>query len=580
MTKHNNDQTESRSGLLVSVYKTFYLPDWPWHLLIVSLVAGILVLYTGLPGRLEQLANLAFEGAPSSELVSEGIMVALIITGIIFLSAAKRGLLRYVMRTRILNRVQPLLVKRTTTFPLDYFATHSPGDLLSVTSSVAASGADGMMMMVEPLLIVLQALYLVLLMSFISLPLTLSILGLLVAYLIILQILRQRQARLFERTVGSRRALGAMAGDAHRGFSEIKQNALESVFGDRFATASKTYWGNFSAWVKTLLVSGDTSEYIGVFLPALVLFVAALPALAGHVGGATFVSLYTLAVMLTSLLASLNQIGFSSASGFRAWGDVMEIVHGKPERRGGARPQGHHIEWKDVTKGMRDRAVLNGVKLTISEGEKVMICGRSGEGKSTILKMLPGLLDPDSGTARVGGISTSEVDPAALRALTAFVPQDPYLFETTLRENLSYGRAVDGLELERVIRLVQLDEFVATLPDGLDTRLGPDGATVSGGEKARIALARAILGQPDILILDEATASLDSETEERIYRYLLSVKHTVVGVTHRLSTLKLFPRIVALVNGRVILDGPTDEVIASPVFQELFAFQMETEAVQ
>ena len=319
---------------------------------------------------------------------------------------------------------------------------------------------------------------------------------------------------------------------------------------------------------------------MGMFLPALVLFVAALPALAGHVDGTTFILLYTLAVMLAGLLTSLNQMGFSSASGFRAWGDVMEIVHGKSERHGGDKPQGYRIEWKDVTKCMRGNTVLNEVTLTISEGEKVMICGLSGDGKSTILKMLPGLLEPDIGTACVGGVSTREADPAALRALTAFVPQDPYLFETALRENLSYNRAVDDSELKRALQLVQLDEFVATLPDSLDARLGPDGVKVSGGEKARIALARAILRRPNILILDEATASLDSETEERIYRYLLSVKRTVVGVTHRLSTLKLFPRIVALVDGRIALDGPTDEVIASPVFQELFAFQMETEVAQ
>lgn len=580
MTKCNTDQTEFRNGTLISVYKTFYLPDWPWHLLIISIVAGILVLYTDLLGSLRRLASLVFKGVPFSELVSEGIMLAMIITGIILLSAARRGLLRYVLQTRVLNRVQPLLVKRMTSFPLDYFTKRSPGDLLSVISSVAVSAINGILMTVEPLLIVLQVLYLVLLMFSINLPLTLYILSLLAAYLIILQILRSRQARLFERTVGSRRALGTITGDAHRGFLEIKQNALESVFEDRFAAASKTHWDNFSDWLKTLLVSDVTSEYMGMFLPALVLFVAALPALAGHVDGTTFILLYTLAVMLAGLLTSLNQMGFSSASGFRAWGDVMEIVHGKSERHGGDKPQGYHIEWKDVTKCMRGNTVLNKVTLTISEGEKVMICGLSGDGKSTILKMLPGLLEPDIGTACVGGVSTREADPAALRALTVFVPQDPYLFETTLRENLSYNRAVDDSELKRALQLVQLDEFVATLPDSLDARLGPDGVKVSGGEKARIALARAILRRPNILILDEATASLDSETEERIYRYLLSVKRTVVGVTHRLSTLKLFPRIVALVDGRIALDGPTDEVIASPVFQELFAFQMETEVAQ
>ena len=119
---------------------------------------------------------------------------------------------------------------------------------------------------------------------------------------------------------------------------------------------------------------------------------------------------------------------------------------------------------------------------------------------------------------------------------------------------------VDDAKLEKAIRLAQLEDFVAALPEGLETRLGPDGAKVSGGEKARIALVRALLAGPDILVLDEATASLDSETEERIYRRLLAVDYTVIGVTHRLSTLKLFPRIVVLADGRFVLDGSAQEL--------------------
>ena len=169
---------------------------------------------------------------------------------------------------------------------------------------------------------------------------------------------------------------------------------------------------------------------------------------------------------------------------------------------------------------------------------------------------------------------THAADPKTLRARTAFVTQDPYLFETTLRENLTYGSVVDDAKLEEAIRLAQLEDFVAALPEGLETRLGPDGAKVSGGEKTRIALVRALLAGPDILVLDEATASLDSETEERIYRRLLAVDYTVIGVTHRLSTLKLFPRIVVLADGRFVLDGSAQELAVSETFQELFAFQM------
>ncbi len=559
----------------MNVFRIFYLPDWPWILGVLSVVAGILFCYTVLPARLEYLSQLAFNGASLKNLAAEGVWVGFIVFGIIIFSLLKRTLLHYVMRVRVLNRAQPMLLERLIALPLDYFATRTPGDLLSVITSVTRSAADGVMALVEPAFIVLQSLYLVFLMCFLSLELTLAVLGLLAVYLLVLQAVRRIQARLFEELIKTGRHLSSMASDSHQGFLEIKHNALESVFEKRFAAASRSHWGNFSGWFKTLLISGDISEYIGVFLPALALFVTAMYLPAEQVDKAAFVSLYTLAIMLVGLLTSLNQLGFSSASGFQAWKDVMEMVEQEPESEQGIIPDGCNVEWQNVGKKLREKVVLDNVNLHVAEGEKVMICGRSGEGKSTILKMLPGLLKPDTGTASVGNVSVTKAQPKALREQTAFIPQEPYLFATTLRENLCYGRETDEKRIYEILHQTQLDTFVANLPDGLDTHLGPDGVKISGGEKSRIALARALLTQPRILVLDEATASLDSKTEECIYEYLLAVDCTVIGVTHRLSTLKLFPRIVALADGKIVLDGPTDEIVASPIFQELFAFQME-----
>lgn len=564
---------EMDRNLLRKVFIMFYLPDWRWYLALFSVIAGILALYTELPGKLEHLSDLAFTGDPSFSLLPASMDVFFLVGGIIFLSILKRTLLRYIMRARVLSRVQSFLVRRVAAFPLDYFSKRSPGDLLSIMTNIAISAADGMMMMLEPLIIALQSFCLALLMCFISLRLSLAILMLLATYFIVLYLLRKRQAHLYSRLAASQRALSALAADVHRGFPEIKQNALESVFEQRFVAAAQTHWANFNVWFKTLLASGDVSEYIGVFLPALALFAAAVSA-PGQTSQAEFISLYTLAVILTGLLTSLNQAGFSSASGLQAWRELMELVEEETEPADGLKPEGYDIAWVDVTKKMRGKVVLQDVSLSVAEGEKIMICGRSGEGKSTVLRMLPGLLMPDSGAAYLGGVPTHAADPKTLRARTAFVTQDPYLFETTLRENLTYGSVVDDAKLEEAIRLAQLEDFVAALPEGLETRLGPDGAKVSGGEKARIALVRALLAGPDILVLDEATASLDSETEERIYRRLLAVDYTVIGVTHRLSTLKLFPRIVVLADGRFVLDGSAQELADSETFQELFAFQM------
>lgn len=577
---HTSFQSPQKNCKTLShVFRMFYLPDWGWHLGLLSVVAGILFCYTILPARLERLSQLAFDGVALATLVAEGGQVGCIICGIIVFSLLKRTLLHYVMRVRVLNRAQPLLLKQVLALPLDYFTTRSPGDLLSVMTSVVRSAVDGVMALVEPAFIVLQSLYLIFLMCFLSLELTLAVLGLLAFYIVVLQFVRRRQARLFEKLIKSGRHLSSMASDSHQGFLEIKHNALESVFEKRFTAASRVHWGNFSGWFKTLLISGDISEYIGVFLPALALFVSAMYLPAERVDNAAFVSLYTLAIMLVGLLTSMNQLGFSSASGFQAWKELVDVIEQKPESEQGIVPSGYTVQWQNVGKKLRGKSVLDGVSLYIAEGEKVMICGRSGEGKSTILKMLPGLLTPDTGTACVGGVSVTEAQPKALREQTAFIPQEPYLFSTTLRENLCYGREIDEKRLDEVVRQTQLDAFVANLPDGLDTHLGPDGVKISGGEKSRIALARALLAQPRILILDEATASLDSKTEERIYEHLLAMDCTVIGVTHRLSTLKIFPRVVALADGKIVLDGLTDEVVASPVFQELFAFQMEKENV-
>ena len=163
----------------------------------------------------------------------------------------------------------------------------------------------------------------------------------------------------------------------------------------------------------------------------------------------------------------------------------MDVIEQKPESEQGIVPSGYTVQWQNVGKKLREKAVLDGVNLRIAEGEKVMICGRSGEGKSTILKMLLGLLTPDTGTACVGGVSVTEAQPKALREQTAFISQEPYLFSTTLRENLCYGREIDEKRLDEVVRQIQLDAFVANLLDGLDTYLGPDGVKISGRKKSR-----------------------------------------------------------------------------------------------
>jgi ABC-type multidrug transport system fused ATPase/permease subunit len=551
------------------LYTTFYLPDWPWHLLVIAVVAGVLVTYTLLPTVLQRLTDLVVVGSDFGELVAYALWVALAFIGLAVLSMLKRALIRYTLKTRVLNRAQPLMLERLLACPLSYFETHRPGDLRNVISNIAAKAVEGVMDLVEPFFTVIQGLYLMLMMALISPPLSLVSLVLLASYAVFLYFFQRGCSHFMEQMFSSQRILSAEVDDLYRGFPEIKRNGLEQTMLDKLAAKQDVYFGHYAGCFKRNATLYLVGAFVGNLLPGLLLLLTVLPAIAGRVTPSIFVAIYTMAMLLVSLLQSLSTMSRSSLQGIQGWRNVLEILDTQPERSGGLAPAGSQMEWTQVTKVLRD------VTLKIEPGEKVMICGRSGEGKSTVLKMLPGLLEADNGVLRVGGVEARQADPSALRSLVGFVPQEPYLFETSLRDNLAYGREIDEAEIIRVVRLVRLGEFLAGLPNGLDTCLGPDGFAVSGGEKARISLARAILRQPNTLILDEATAFLDSETEERIYKYLLTWDRTVIGVTHRLSALRLFPRVVVLADGKIVLDGPTEKVVSSPIFQELFAYQME-----
>ena len=177
------------------------------------------------------------------------------------------------------------------------------------------------------------------------------------------------------------------------------------------------------------------------------------------------------------------------------------------------------IELKDVCFSYHsDRQVLQGVSLRVNPGERVALAGTSGNGKSTIARLIARLYDTRAGSVLIGGVDVRDIRLKSLRSSVIFVPQDPVLFDVTLRENLLYGNPhATKEELDRVTKLTQLDSVIARLPNGLDEPLGPRGNRLSGGERQRVALARALLQRPQVLILDECTSALDSLTEQRLF---------------------------------------------------------------
>lgn len=327
-------------------------------------------------------------------------------------------------------------------------------------------------------------------------------------------------------------------------------------------------------------------------LQALViaLAVTAMMILAGQrvtTGAMTLGDLTLINAYMLQLFLPLNALGFvyrelkkAMADTARMFSllDVAPTIADRPDavELASTRPR---ICFEDVTFGYRaDRQILSHIDLTIGPGRKLAVVGHSGAGKSTLARLLFRFYDVDSGRITIDGTDLRELSLDSLRAAIGVVPQDTVLFNDTIGYNIAYGapETADEAAIARAARLAHLDALLAELPDGLETRVGERGLKLSGGEKQRIAIARAILKNPAILIFDEATSSLDSHAEQAITGALsdLAADHTTLVIAHRLSTVIDADEILVMDGGRVIERGEHAALLAADgAYARMWALQ-------
>jgi ATP-binding cassette subfamily B protein len=282
-----------------------------------------------------------------------------------------------------------------------------------------------------------------------------------------------------------------------------------------------------------------------------------------------------LIVPLRSLGMWIGQAQRATASGERIF-DVLDEPEGVDDRPGAAPmpPGPGEIRFEDVSFGYDpERLVLEDVDLTVASGRTVALIGHTGSGKTTLAALVPRFYDATAGRVLVDGLDVREVTRRSLRREVGVISQDPFLFSATVRENIAFG-APDATD-EQIVeaaRAAQAHEFVEALPDGYETVIGERGITLSGGQRQRLAIARAILIDPRILVLDDATASVDATTEARIREGLAQVMkgRTTIIIAHRLSTIQLADEVVVLEHGRVTARGTQVELLErNEVYREL-----------
>jgi ATP-binding cassette subfamily B protein len=281
-----------------------------------------------------------------------------------------------------------------------------------------------------------------------------------------------------------------------------------------------------------------------------------------------------LVMPLRALGMWIGQAQRATASGERIFEvlDEAEDIGDAPAARE-LPPGDGRVVFDGVTFGYDpERPVLEDLSLELAAGRIVALIGHTGAGKTTLASLVPRFYDVQRGRVTIDDADVRDIHLTSLRRAIGVIAQDPFLFSATVRENIAFGRAeATHEEVERAARLAQAHEFVEALPDGYDTVIGERGITLSGGQRQRIAIARALVVDPRILILDDATASVDATTESKIRDGLREAMRgrTTIIIAHRLSTIALADEIVVLDGGRIVFHGSQADARTNAVYREI-----------
>ncbi|KRQ26998.1 MULTISPECIES: ABC transporter ATP-binding protein [Mycobacteroides] len=489
------------------------------------------------------------------------------------------GLLAWV-QARLLNvTVQRTVVALRTDvedklhrLPLSYFDSRQRGEILSRVTNDIDNIQTSLQMSINQLLSSMLTLVAVLVMMLSISPLLAVItLATVPLSLWVTRAIARRSQRLFVAQWSNTGKLNAHIEETYSGFTIVKTYGhradAEAIFADRNA---KVYSSAFGAQFFSGLVSPATA-FVGNLSYVAVAVVGGLKVASGDLTLGS-IQAFTQYVRqfnqpLTQVAAMYNTLQSGLASAERVF-ELLDADEETPDPAYAATiPAGSPgVEFEDISFGYSpETRVIDGLSLRVEPGQTVAIVGPTGAGKTTLVNLLMRFYDLDSGRILLDGVDISTVSRHDLRSRMGMVLQDTWLFAGTIAENIAYGRpgAADD-EVREAARAAYVDRFVQTLPDGYDTRIADDGENVSAGEKQLITIARAFLARPQLLILDEATSSVDTRTELRIQRAMAELRRdrTSFIIAHRLSTIRDADRIVVMDGGSVVESGTHTELLA------------------
>ena len=381
--------------------------------------------------------------------------------------------------------------------------------------------------------------------------------------------------------------LGNVMAESFTGIRVVKAFNLEKTVVERFRATADKFIGHFMRIVRSSEIPGPLLEFVGAIGLSLVLVYLMIQADTRPTGSdflAVILGIFSMYRPLKNLTRLYNSIEQAHAASERVFdllatvNDIPEAVHPKPLQAAGAA-----IQFDSVDFAYGDNTVLQGINLVVQPGKLIALVGSSGSGKTTLSNLLLRFYDPQHGAIRIGGTDIREVATRDLRSQIAIVTQDTVLFNETIQRNIELGRPGTGKkEIVEAARHAYAYDFIMEKPAGFNTVVGEKGVLLSGGQKQRLAIARAILKNAPILILDEATSSLDTESERAVQAALdqLMQRRTTICIAHRLSTIQKADLIVVLDQGRIVETGTHAELIQrGGIYRKLYELQFQTQPV-
>ncbi len=350
----------------------------------------------------------------------------------------------------------------------------------------------------------------------------------------------------------------------------VKAFNMEEYENRRFAEENDRLFRTFLKRARIRALSHPLMELLGGIAAAVITFVGGLLIARGEMTPGTFMSFLAAFFMLYAPIRELSKVNLEIQEGLAGAARVFELLDTSPDIKDeeGSLPLPRitkGIDFQKVTFKYDGESVLKEINLHVKVGEVIALVGMSGAGKTSLVNLLPRFYDVEEGAILIDGTDIRHVTQWSLRDQIGLVTQQTILFNDTVRNNIAYGsQKRGGHEIEEAARAANAHDFIQRLPEGYDTVIGEQGVKLSGGERQRLSIARAILKDAPILILDEATSSLDSDSETEVQKALdqLMKGRTVFVIAHRLSTIRNAHRIIVLFEGKIVEEGPHEQLMA------------------